>query len=248
MIKNVTFVFCAVVLLMTACNTTKKSMSAPEINTLTRQEENDGWKLLFDGKTKTGWHTYGKPEVAEAWKIADGVLFFDTARLNGKRAGGGDIITNDEYENFHLKLEWKIAPGGNSGVIFLVNEDPAKYKQTYATGPELQIIDNNGHADAKNIKHRAGDLYDLMASSKETVKPLDEWNMAELKINNGKLDLYLNGTNTVSTTMFDDNWKTLVSSSKFKTWEGFGKFKKGKIALQDHGNMVFFRNIKIKQL
>lgn len=248
MYKNVAIAFCVAHFLLNACSPAKNAVSGTQLNTLTTQEQNDGWQLLFDGKTTAGWHTYGMSGVGQAWKIADGVLYFDTTRQNGRRVGGGDIITNNEYENFHLQLEWKIAPGGNSGIIFPVHEDTAKYKATYATGLEMQIIDNNGHADAKINKHRAGDLYDLVASSKETAKPLDEWNLAEIKLNNGKLDLYLNGTNTVSTTMSDDNWNNLVAGSKFKTWSGFAKFKKGKIALQDHGNTVWFRNIKIKQL
>ncbi len=234
-------------LLLAACGSASK-MSGDSTNTLGSQEKAEGWQMLFDGKTTNGWHTYGKETVGQAWKIRDGVLYFDTTRVNGKREGGGDITTNKEYENFHLKLEWKIAPGGNSGIIFLINEDTSKYKATYATGPEMQVIDNNGHADAKINKHRAGDLYDLVASSKETVKPLSEWNLAEIKLDRGKLDLYLNGENIVSTSMTDDNWKTLVAGSKFKNWGGFAKFSKGKIALQDHGNMVSFRNIRIKEL
>jgi hypothetical protein len=160
----------------------------------------------------------------------------------------GDLVTNDTYENFHLKLEWKIAPKGNSGIIFLVNEDTAQYKSTYNTGPEMQVLDNNGHPDAKIPKHRAGDLYDLIASSKETVKPAGEWNQAEVIVNNGKLDLVLNGTNVVSTTMWDDNWNKLVAGSRFKAMPGFAKSHSGKIALQDHGNEVWYRNISIKKL
>ena len=245
MIKSLLITITTFVLL-NACSSSKNNASVQ--NTLSSSERADGFQLLFDGKSTAGWHTYGRSSVGQAWKISDGVLYFDTTRTNGRRMGGGDIVTNEEYENFHLKLEWKIAPGGNSGIIFLVNEDTSKYRATYATGPEMQVIDNNGHADAKINKHRAGDLYDLIASSQETVKPLDQWNLAEIKINNGKLDLYLNGTNIVSTTMWDDNWNNLVAGSKFKTWAGFAKYRKGRIALQDHGNTVWFRNIRIKRL
>lgn len=248
MYKNIAVACCLALFFLNACSSSKNSTSGKRLNTLTSNERNDGWQLLFDGETTNGWHTYGKTNVGQAWKVANGILYFDTSRINGRRVGGGDITTNNEYENFHLQLEWKIAPGGNSGIIFLVNEDTAKYKATYATGVEMQIIDNNGHDDAKIIKHRAGDLYDLVASSIETVKPLDEWNRAEIKLNKGQLDLFLNGTNIVSASMWDDSWEKLVQNSKFKTWAGFAKFKKGKIALQDHGDMVWFRNIKIKQL
>ena len=112
----------------------------------------------------------------------------------------------------------------------------------------MQVLDNNGHEDAKIPKHRAGDLYDLIACSTETVRPVGEWNQAEIKINKGKLDLFLNGTNVVSTTLWDDNWKKLVAGSKFKDMPDFATFKFGHIALQDHGNMVSYKNIRIKKL
>ncbi len=199
--------------------------------------------LLFDGKTLAGWHTYGKDKPGSDWSI-------DSSAIHLKPAGegGGDLITNDEYSNFDLKLDWKISKNGNSGILFYVHEDTAKYKETYFTGPEMQVLDNNGHPDAKIIKHRAGDLYDLITSSPETVKPAGEWNTAEVKSDNGKLDFYLNGTHTLSTTMWDDNWKKMVAGSKFKQWSDFGTFKTGHIALQDHGNEVWFRNISIKKL
>jgi hypothetical protein len=205
----------------------------------------DGWVPLFDGKSTAGWHTYGKTGVGSAWKAENGILHFDAA---AKKAGatGGDIVTDQEFDNFHLKLEWKIAPGGNSGVIFYSKEDP-QYPYMWQTGPELQILDNNAHADAKIHKHRAGDLYDLIAS-KEVVKPVGEWNLAEIVANNGKLEFYLNGQQTLSTTMWDDNWRQLIAGSKFKDMAAFGTIRNGKIGLQDHGDEVWFRNIVIKRL
>ena len=112
----------------------------------------------------------------------------------------------------------------------------------------MQVLDNEGHPDGKIHKHRAGDLYDLIACSKETVKPHDEWNQVEIKLLNGKLDFFLNGENVVSTTMWDDNWNKMVANSKFKTMPGFAKFKKGGIDLQDHDCTVWYRNIMIKKL
>lgn len=219
------------------------------INTLSDQEKADGWQLLFDGQTLNGWHKYGGGPAGSAWKVVDGTIYLDTSnKVDGKIVGGIDIATDEEYENFDLKLEWKISEKGNSGIIFNVNEDTSKYKHSYDTGPEMQVLDNDGHADGKIIKHRAGDLYDLMSCSKETVKPVGEWNEAEIKVLNGKLDFYLNGENVVSTTMWDDNWKKLVTNSKFKDWKGFGEFKKGKICLQEHECAVWYRDIKIKKL
>jgi Domain of Unknown Function (DUF1080) len=218
------------------------------LNTLSVAEKKIGWKLLFDGKTTKGWHSFNKKTIGAAWKVANGALYLDTTQKEGWQVkGGGDIVSDEEYENFHLKLEWKIAPGGNSGIIFLVKEDP-KYKYVWLTGPEMQVLDNNLHPDSKIIKHRAGDLYDLISSSKESVKPVGEWNQAEIICNKGKLNLFLNGVNVVSTSLWDDDWKKLVAGSKFKAMPDFGTYTSGRIALQDHGNMVWFRNIKIKKL
>lgn len=230
------------------CNSTKNSMST-EANTLTRKEKDNGWQLLFNGKNTDGWHTYGKQSAGKVWKAEDGALHLDAAsKKTFTTHEGGDLVTNDEFDNFDLKLEWKISKNGNSGVIFYVKEDPAKYGEPYFTGPEMQVLDNEGHPDGKIYKHHAGDLYDLIASPKDFTKPVGEWNRAEIIANNGKLDFYLNGEHTVSTTMWDDNWRSMVANSKFKAWPDFGTFKKGHIDLQDHGDDVWFRNIKIKRL
>lgn len=218
------------------------------LNKLAAGEMKEGWQLLFDGKTTQGWHTYGKNTVSDSWKVQAGILFLDTSKKEGQPRAGGDLVTDEEFDNFHLKYEWKIAKNGNSGLIFLVKEDPAKYQRTYNTGLEMQILDNDGHPDGKIKKHRAGDLYDLIASSSEPVKPVGEWNVAEITSNKGNLELYLNGTKVVTTTLWNDNWKQMVAGSKFKTMNDFASFKKGKIALQDHGNTVHFRNIRIRRL
>lgn len=237
--------------MIVSCNPSGKNNTANIMtdSTTTGKSDSADWVSLFDGKTTTGWHNYGKTTVGEAWKVADGVLYLDTAKKEGwQTGGGGDIVTEKEYENFHLKLEWKIAANGNSGIIFFIHEDSTQNKYAWNTGPEMQVLDNNGHPDAKIIKHRAGDLYDLISSSKETVKPAGEWNLAEIVVNNNQLKFFLNGTNIVSTSLWDDNWKKLIAGSKFKDMKEFGTYKKGKIALQDHGDMVWYRNIRIKEL
>jgi hypothetical protein len=224
----------------------KKSVTTELANSLTEKEKKDGWQLLFDGKTTKGWHTYGKNNVSETWKIEDGAL-----TLNTEKKDRGDLATDGEFSNYDFKVEWKISEKGNSGIIFYVHEDP-QYKDSWNTGMEMQVLDNGtptrlGHADAKIYTHRAGDLYDLLAS-KEAVKPVGQWNVAEIVAKNGKLDFYLNGQHTLSTTMWNDTWKQMIAISKFKNMPNFGTYKSGKLALQDHGNQVWFRNIKIKKL
>jgi hypothetical protein len=207
-----------------------------------------GWISLFDGSTTKGWHAYLTDTVGKAWKVENGELRLDASQKNkGRIIGGGSIVSNESYENFHLQLEWKISKNGNSGIMFLVNED-SKYKEPYHTGPEFQVLDNDGHPDAKINKHRAGDLYDLISSSPESVKPVGEWNLAEIILNQGKLELKLNGSTVVSTTMWDDNWKALVAGSKFKQWPDFATYKSGKICLQDHDDDVWYRKIRIRKL
>jgi hypothetical protein len=208
------------------------------------------WITLFNGKNTKGWHSYGKETVGKAWKVEEGgILHLDASnKADWQTNGGGDLVHELELQDFHLKLEWKIAPKGNSGIIFWVQDDKSKYDYVWNTGPEMQVLDNDGHGDGKIIKHRAGNLYDLIAGPEGVVKPVGEWNKAEIVCYRGKLDFYLNGINVVSTTYGDDAWKNMVANSKFKTMPDFGKVFTGHIALQDHGDNVWFKNIMVKKL
>jgi hypothetical protein len=212
-------------------------------NTLSKSEKKEGWQLLFDGTSTKGWHMYGHPGNAAQWIVKDGAITPDKSK--GEH---GDLLTDKDYGDFDLKLEWKISPNGNSGVLFYVQEDTVKYKEPYYTGPEMQVLDNDGNHDGKIHTHRAGDLYDLIASSTEPVKAVGEWNRVEIYSKGGQLKLFMNGVNVVSTTMWDDNWRQMIAHSKFKSWAAFGVAHSGKIDLQDHGFPVWFRNIKIKKL
>lgn len=211
-------------------------------NTLTAKEKKEGWTLLFDGTTTSGWRNFKSDKVKDRWKVSNGELYLDKTVKEG-----GDIITDKEYQDYELALEWKIDACGNSGIIFNVVEDE-KFENTYHTGPEMQVLDNTCHPDAKIIKHRAGDLYDLISCSRETVKAVGEWNQVRIVSNNAKMEFWLNGTKVVEFTMHTPEWDQMVANSKFKTMPAFGKARKGHIALQDHGDAVWFRNIKIREL
>lgn len=238
--RKILFSLIAAGIFVAGCGSSGKTTNGME----TRET---GWRPLFDGQTTKGWHTYLKNEVTPAWKVVDGTLFLDATAKKTTGIAGGDIITDEEFENFELALDWKISPGGNSGIIFCVHEDP-KYSATYLTGPEMQILDDARHADGKIEKHNSGDLYDLRKASQQVTRPVGEWNEVRIRKDNNKLTFWLNGVEIVNTTMASAEWDQLVAKSKFKTWEGFGKYPKGKIALQDHGHDVWFRNIRIRTL
>ena len=239
--------------LLLACNSSEHNNMDHSDTTAkkdTTSNDDNVWITLFDGKTTNGWHCYGNAPVTPAWKVVDGSLHFDAT--NRTPADSLDIVTDDEFGNFHLMLEWKVAPRGNSGIIFYVHEDKTKYPNTYNTGLEMQVLDNGtatqpGHSDAANPKHRAGDLYDLIAAM-ENAKPGGEWNLVEIISNNGRLDFHMNGVPVLNTTLWDDNWKQMVANSKFRSMPDWGTFKKGKIALQNHGDNVWYRNIRIRRL
>jgi len=223
------------------------AISAQEPNSISKKEKNEGWKLLFDGKTTKGWHTYLKDTVGSKWQVANGAMVFDPSK---PKDGGGDIVTNDAYENFELHLEWKISKGGNSGIIFDIQEDP-KYAATYLTGPEMQVLDNINADDNKKQNHLAGCLYDLAGDSTVSKpKPVGEWNQVIIIQDKGHLSFWLNGTKTYDGQIGNEAWNTMVAGSKFngKAFGDFAKVTKGKIALQQHPGSSEWRNIKIRML
>lgn len=218
-------------------------------NILTAEQQREDWTLLFDGKTTGGWHRYNAKAIGKAWSVVDGTLHLDASRKNGgwQASDGGDIVNERVFANFDLRLDWKIAPAGNSGVMFYVQEGP-QHQYPWQTGIESQVLDNVAAEDAKFDKHRAGDLYDLIAGKPEAVRPAGEWNRLEILCDHGHLVEKLNGTVVIETTLWGDEWKRLIAGSKFRDMPGFGMFREGKIALQDHGSDVWFRNIMIREL
>jgi len=204
------------------------------------------WEKLFDGKSLEGWHIYlksGMP-MSDKWTVDNGAIHLSSG-------GAGDLVTDKEYGDFELEVEWKIAEGSNSGIIYHVHEDP-KYRTTYLTGPEMQVLDNDKHPDAKKGRdgnRTAGSLYDIQKPiTMNTAKPVGEWNKARLVIKDGHAEHYLNGKKVADYPTSGPEWDKMVSESKFKTWDGFGKYSTGHIALQDHGDKVWYRNIRIREL
>lgn len=234
-----------------ACNSDKTSTNNSQESATTASDTNNkDWVSLFDGKTFTGWHTYGIDSVGKAWKVEDSVIHLVSLEKNGwKTVDGGDLVTDEEYSNFDLVLEWKISKAGNSGIFFYVHEDLTKFKNPNQSGLEMQINDDENNKNGKSEKQRAGDLAGLLASSSaKVVKPAGQWNQAEIRSNRGKLDFFMNGQHVLSTALWDDNWEELIDDSQFKKMNDYGTYKKGRIALQDHGADVWFRNIMIRKM
>jgi len=209
-------------------------------NTLTAAEKKAGWKLLFDGKTTKGWRGYQKTTVPAAWKAEDGTLSFA-----GKKDGveGGDLVTNDQYESFELALEWRIGEGGNSGVIYHVQESEDR---PWKTGPEMQVLDNKKHKDGASPLTSAGSCYALYPVPKDVTRPVGQWNEARLLVDSGHVEHWLNGEKLVSYEKGSDDWNAKVAGSKFKEFANFGKTASGFIDLQDHNDPVAYRNIKLR--
>lgn len=210
--------------------------------------ETEEWTVLFDGSSFDGWHVYSGEGVPDVWKLEEGAMVY-TPSGDG-HGGGANLVTDNDYTDFVLSLEWKISEGGNSGIFWGVKEDE-NLPEAYQTGPEIQILDNEKHPDAKaGTTHRAGALYDMVPPTKDVTNPVGEWNTNVITINHKTNEgiIVLNGVEVVTFSVNNPEWSEMVSKSKFADWEEFGKYTTGKIGLQDHGNMVSFRNIKIKEL
>ncbi len=201
------------------------------------------WVKLFNGKNFDGWRNYNQTGISDKWKIEDGAMVM-------VEKGGGNLVTVGQYGDFELELEWKISEGGNSGVMYHVHEDK-KFSQPYQTGPEIQVLDDAKHPDSfkgSAGNHKAGSLYDLLPPTDlNAVKPAGQWNKAKIVIRNGRGESWLNGVKVVEFPTKGPEWDKLVATSKFKDWEGFAKYDRGHIALQDHNDQVWFRNIRIRE-
>ncbi|MDB4768576.1 DUF1080 domain-containing protein [Saprospiraceae bacterium] len=219
-------------------------------NELADFEKSAGWELLFNGKDFGSWRNYKKETIGSGWIIDDGAIHLDSRQnTDGSWSAkdGGDIITKNEYDNFELRLEWRIGACGNSGIMFNVVEDE-KYHSVWLTGPEMQVLDDTCHPDTKYPTHRSADLYDMIECKYVVVRAAGEWNKVRLISNNGKVEHWLNGRKVVEYEMHTDQWRAMVANSKFKDMPDFGLSKKGHISLQDHNDKVWFKNIKILKL
>jgi hypothetical protein len=204
---------------------------------LTEAERAAGWRSLFDGSTLTGWRGYKRADVPEGWRVVDGTI---------TRVGaGGDIITTDQFENFELSLEWKVQPRGNSGIFYRVTEEN---NQTYESGPEMQVLDDAGHRDGGSPLTSAGAVYGLYPAPRGIVRPAGEWNSARVLANGAHVEHWLNGTKVAEYELWSPDWEKRVRESKFSEWPPYGRARRGHIALQDHGDTVSYRNIKIRVL
>ena len=220
-------------------------------NTLTEAEKADGWVLLFDGKTSEGWRGYKKDHFPSAWQVVDGTIYMiGSGRGEAGDKEGGDIIYDKEFQNFTLSLEWKISEGGNSGIFYLGEEE---LDYIWKTAPEMQVLDNEKHPDAKLGKdgnRQAGSLYDLIPAKPQNANPVGEWNQVEITVYKGTVVHKQNGVHVVGYHLWPPEWNELVAGSTFtgfiENWADVAS--KGYIGLQDHGDDVWFRNIKIKEL
>lgn len=208
-------------------------------NSLTAQEKSAGWKLLFDGKTLNGWRGYKTEEIGAAWKVQDGTLTLTAGKA-------GDLVTKEEFADFELAFEWKISPGGNSGVIY---RSGLGESASYRTGPEYQVLDNIAAKDNKDGNHLAGSLYDIGTEApRDLVKAVGEWNSSRIVVRGWKVEHWLNGKKVIALDLASPEGKAAIAESKFKDWPKFVSLAKGHIALQDHGDVVSYRSIKIREL
>jgi hypothetical protein len=255
--KNTLMMILAVSVLFIACNNQGTQQQeavvaedAQKPNTLSAQELENGWILMFNGLTPDGWRSYNGNSFPEnGWEVVDGTLHV-IGSGRGEAGGGGDILFDRKFGNFELTLEWKVSEGGNSGIFYLAQEIPGE--PVWKNAPEMQILDNEKHPDATlgiDGNRAAGALYDIIPGKAEAVKPAGEWNLARIMVYKGTVVHSMNGENVLEYHLWTDDWKNLVANSKFRDYEHFvNPAPEGYIVLQDHGDDVWFRNIKIREL
>lgn len=197
------------------------------------------WITLFDGTSTSAWRGYLKQDLPEGWQVVDGAL---------TRVGkGGDIITRETFDNFELILDWKLAPGGNSGVFFHVKEEPS-LPYVWLSAPEYQILDDANHTDGKLLETSAGSNFAVHAVARRAAKKAGEWNTSRLIVAGSHVEHWLNGEKVVEYQLWSNDWANRVAASKFKTMPEYGKSPTGHIALQDHDDWVAYRNIRIRRI
>ena len=221
-----------------SADTTTMTAEQTAPNTLTDAERAQGWRLLFDGKTTAGWRGYGRPAMPDGgWSVVDGAL---------TRTGrGGDIVAVDRYRDFELALEWQVPPGGNSGIFYRAIEDS---NAIYMSAPEYQVLDDAAHADGRNPLTSAGAAFGLYAAPRGVVRPAGEWNQSRIVVRGSRVEHWLNGQKVVEYELQGGDWKAKVAASKFKDWPTYGTAAEGYLGLQDHGDRVRFRSIKVRSL
>jgi hypothetical protein len=206
-------------------------------NTLTSDERAAGWRLLFDGRTTAGWRGFRQSGVPAGWQVVDGALT--------RVAGGGDLITLAQFANFELALEWQIAAGGNSGIMYRVSEAA---DAPHLTGPEMQVLDNAGHPDGRSPLSSAGACYGLYPPSQDVTRPIGAWNEVRLIANGNHVEHWLNGVKIVEYDVGSEDWLARLQSSPYRDVPGYGRQPSGHVAVQDHGDRVAYRSIKIRPL
>jgi hypothetical protein len=221
---------------LAACRQTPAPATTPETNPVVAEAD---WQVLFDGTNLDQWRGFKTDSLPSGWRIQDSTLFFD---IDG---GRGDLITREQFQDFELALEWKISEAGNSGIFFHVSEDR---DYTWETGPEMQVLDDSAHFDGKDSTTSAGANYALHPPARRVVRPAGQWNEVRLVVDSTHVEHWLNGEKIVEYELWSDDWKARVAASKFKDMPGYGLAPTGHIALQDHGNQVWYRNIRIRPL
>jgi len=196
-----------------------------------------GWRPLFDGRSLAGWRGFKTTTPPAGWQAVDGAL---------TRTGpGGDLMTVEEFGDFELELEWKVGPAGNSGIMFRV---ATTAERPWETGPEMQVLDNATHADGRNPLTSAGSNYAVHAPVKDVTRPVGEWNAVRLVVRGAHVEHWMNGVKLLEYELWSPDWEARVKASKFGSMPGYGRAKRGHLVLQDHGDVVAFRNLRIRTL